>query len=644
MKKKRSSGTMNTTALNKSDRIIKVLSAAVIYFLFLLMPIVEKKYFIKSQLISQIIILLSALILYLIFSNKQITISLGVIEINFLLIVPVYLISAIVQGNRYQVFLFLYDLLIYSILIFLLKKIFSIVNIQMFLTAVIVSGSMLSVIYVLSRYARLSQFGYFNDNLAAMNIFIALMFIIYYLWERRDVKFWQRVIYYLLIILMIGAEVFLSSRSVYLIIVVLVLILAVSAFLKRRKGVRILTILFIIFVLAFIGLLYEFSVSAYKWERIKIWKGSLNILIDNIWVGVGPGNFQYAAYKYNFATYDSPARYALYPNHAHNQWLNIMCETGILSIVLVVFFLVYVLFIFLKVMRQGERISAIALSFLALIIFGFFNIFLDSYALSFLFIGLLVLFENEIKTRGYCVSINLTNAIRFIFIVFTVVAIIFYSFIPYYGYVYSQKAILLLNRGDVKGAEKAIEKAIKLVPNFGKYYQIRAKVQMQEFQIKGDVNILSSIIHTYEVAENLNPNDFTVQSDKANYYLFLASYFSTTEFIYNAISYYKKALENNPFNPFYFYKIAECYAILNDYDKAISELEEAIRLEPNYINAYFKISELYRIKGDEKKGLLYLERGKQLAFKYMNREKSRNEYMNDLLSVSEEYYHLLDNR
>ena len=60
-------------------------------------------------------------------------------------------------------------------------------------------------------------------------------------------------------------------------------------------------------------------------ERLAHWQAALNMAYENPWLGVGLGNYEVAYPDYRLANWE----YAL--GHAHNYYLNILAETGIIG-------------------------------------------------------------------------------------------------------------------------------------------------------------------------------------------------------------------------------------------------------------------------------------------------------------------------
>ena len=61
-------------------------------------------------------------------------------------------------------------------------------------------------------------------------------------------------------------------------------------------------------------------------ERLSHWQAALNMVRSNPWLGVGPGNFDAVYEQYRLLNWDISL------GHAHNYYLNVMAETGIMGL------------------------------------------------------------------------------------------------------------------------------------------------------------------------------------------------------------------------------------------------------------------------------------------------------------------------
>jgi O-antigen ligase len=62
-------------------------------------------------------------------------------------------------------------------------------------------------------------------------------------------------------------------------------------------------------------------------ERRAHWQAALSMFEDSPWLGVGFGNYAVAYPKYSLPKWDDPL------GHAHNYYLNVLAEAGILGLV-----------------------------------------------------------------------------------------------------------------------------------------------------------------------------------------------------------------------------------------------------------------------------------------------------------------------
>jgi O-antigen ligase len=61
-------------------------------------------------------------------------------------------------------------------------------------------------------------------------------------------------------------------------------------------------------------------------ERLAHWQAALNMAVDHPWLGVGFGNYEIAYPQYRLFNWDEPL------GHAHNYYLNILAEAGLLGL------------------------------------------------------------------------------------------------------------------------------------------------------------------------------------------------------------------------------------------------------------------------------------------------------------------------
>ncbi len=75
-------------------------------------------------------------------------------------------------------------------------------------------------------------------------------------------------------------------------------------------------------------------------NRLEIYRASLKMAFDSFITGRGIGGFEASFPKYNFPVKNSAARYGIYANFAHNEYIQIFCElgiTGLAALLLIIF-------------------------------------------------------------------------------------------------------------------------------------------------------------------------------------------------------------------------------------------------------------------------------------------------------------------
>jgi O-antigen ligase len=98
-------------------------------------------------------------------------------------------------------------------------------------------------------------------------------------------------------------------------------------------------------------------------ERMAHWKAALDMWTDHLWLGVGIGNYEIAYASYALPLWPLPL------GHAHNYYLNIAAETGLLGIVAYLGLWGAALFLVWRALRQASGWSlGVALGVLGMLV------------------------------------------------------------------------------------------------------------------------------------------------------------------------------------------------------------------------------------------------------------------------------------
>lgn len=183
---------------------------------------------------------------------------------------------------------------------------------------------------------------------------------------------WQKYAYFIITVCLVLAEIFTISRGAWIGMLFGALLLIV---LFRSYKIIIclmgLTLLAVILLPPEIGLERFNSIFnlTHQWniERLNVWLASINMIKDHPIVGLGLNNFQlyYLDYK--------PLSGQEIFRHAHNTFINIAVEMGLIALGFFIFFLILVFRQVLKV-RSCERLvlvsKSIVIGIMSLLVFG----------------------------------------------------------------------------------------------------------------------------------------------------------------------------------------------------------------------------------------------------------------------------------
>ncbi len=84
-------------------------------------------------------------------------------------------------------------------------------------------------------------------------------------------------------------------------------------------------------------------------ERMAHWQAGWEMFLDHPWLGVGPGNYPAVYERYAIAGWREPL------GHAHNYYLNMAAETGLVGLTTFLLFLYFAFRAILRLVRTGDR-------------------------------------------------------------------------------------------------------------------------------------------------------------------------------------------------------------------------------------------------------------------------------------------------
>jgi O-antigen ligase len=340
-------------------------------------------------------------------------------------------------------------------------------------------------------------------------------------------------------------------------------------------------------------------------NRTEIWKGTLPIVSQHLFWGVGLRSFQDL-----FKHLNNP--YVVWPRpHAHNLFLQITSEVGIVGLLFFILFIFGVFFTCIKNCRNSENLQFKTSSFfLLLAISGFLFSNLTEYnwehplfQVSFYFLASIIFvmerYENPERKE---ISLLGTRPFKFVFSGMLVVFWIFYAGNPWIASYYLSEAKKL----ELKNAEEAIHylcNASLLDSSNPEPYSVLSHIYRNAW-----LNTKRELFFEKALqAQKMVIHSFPMEADP---YLDLARLCEEAKRLNLAESYYEKAMKTNPNMPEYKHQLALFSARNNKTDRAIALWEDLKlfleRYEPkgiflmtvymNLCGGYKKIQNLERLK------------------------------------------------
>jgi O-antigen ligase len=83
-------------------------------------------------------------------------------------------------------------------------------------------------------------------------------------------------------------------------------------------------------------------------ERLAHWQAAIGMARDNLWLGVGFGNYESSYPEYELLNWPFPL------GHAHNYYLNVLAETGVIGLLAYLAFWATVFYQLLKILRMKD--------------------------------------------------------------------------------------------------------------------------------------------------------------------------------------------------------------------------------------------------------------------------------------------------
>jgi tetratricopeptide (TPR) repeat protein len=320
--------------------------------------------------------------------------------------------------------------------------------------------------------------------------------------------------------------------------------------------------------------------------RLAMWGGTLRMIFDHLWIGVGAGNFTFAYVPYRVAVhYDRPA---MRIEHPHNEYLAIWSELGTIGLLLLLWLIVRILRLGWQLAERSERdkgVIAGVLGGLAASAFyaNFFYVFhVPASAVNVaILLGILEGMDREEKgeVKGLSLGRPIVLAMVLVISLFTFQ----YSLRPLMGDVYAQLAEREVAVGKIEAGLTHLERALRWHPqNFvARYRRAVLYLQTQRFP---------EAIQEAKATLDIHPNLQLAYGLMATAYVGLRD-------TATAKSLYQEALAINPYYTHALNNLGVIFLEEGKVTEAETLLKQAIALDTREDDTYANLGTLYRRVG-----------------------------------------------
>ncbi len=344
----------------------------------------------------------------------------------------------------------------------------------------------------------------------------------------------------------------------------------------------------------------------YAYTRLAIWKNSLERIIDHPW-GVGLGLYKYTSFQYRFPVEGAIARYGKRAESAHNEYLQMTVELGVLGLVL---FLAGVALLGGEIretlrlpLEPWERGLVVGLSggILGILVHGGVDAVFHEPALvllAILFAGMILVVKRVRQPEGpsvwtvpfpyhpaRAVSIGAVAVLGALLIVQPAAA--WYAF---------EKGGGEAGVGREDRAFDWFQRATLIDPGTTAYRDALALSEVRLFHQSGDLRWLLRAVDELTMCLRLNSLDGRFAHRLGMLHMLLADRvrpgLQREDLWRQAAAYYEQAMRLDPYSPFNYQELGKLRRAQGHKEEALALFRRAISYEPNFLPARAQVAEL----------------------------------------------------
>lgn len=348
----------------------------------------------------------------------------------------------------------------------------------------------------------------------------------------------------------------------------------------------------------------------YAFSRIQIWENSAERIVNKP-SGFGLGMYKYASFQYRFPVEHNIVRYGKRAESAHNEYLQIAVELGVLGIGLfligVVVWMGETRAVLRGPMKPRERglVVGAAGGVLAILSHGAVDSVFHEPALVILLVvcgGLVFPFRTfrDSSVTEWRVPFSY-HPVRLALLLLSGGLLAVLVIQPAAGWYASQRGEVEAHAGKHELALQWYETASLIDPATSGYHDAAARTSVQLFHQSGNPELLVNAVVEEKLALRLNPLDGRFPYRLGTIYGVLAKQSVSGEeralLLNEAAQAYEKAIQADPYTPLSYFELASIRAPQGREEEAKAWLRQAVAYEPDFLPARLRLAEL-SIRGE----------------------------------------------
>jgi len=351
-------------------------------------------------------------------------------------------------------------------------------------------------------------------------------------------------------------------------------------------------------------------IDPYNYMRPRIWMGTMRLIADHTFLGVGVGQFVHVSRRYASPMAGAVGRYVTRPGIAHSEYLQYAAETGLPAALLIIALAGYLVWLAirrartcaaeLRPVQESALLAAVALMGHALVD--------NNWTVAAMAAGLTVFALADVlpySDRSF--EIRWTPRRQLAAVAAVLFLYVHSTLIPSTGFLFNELGARAFNAGDLKAAEAHYRLSAAVLPAHVTVLDNAGSFWVARYRKLHDNDSLARAEEFFQRAMDANPSAEAPLRHMEGVLIERLSGDAAADLpIHRRIAEIdRRLLMVDPFNPFARKNLAEALYTIGERRQAEQELARAVELEPNYVPGYLTLARWKTEQGEGKLGDQY---------------------------------------